>query len=462
MPQPILPSLPCLFGLGLGLAAMALSPTAGAAVGDPLGASAQVFPGDGNASAASMASLPGGGFVIVARWSGSPSFPAGLYARFHDASGTPTGNPMLVSTDQSAMRPAVAVDAGGRIVVAWVTQHYKGGAIAPFTEIFVVSAQRLAADGLRLGPAIEVARETFAPSVPLPLGSDSSVFYVNAAIASADDGDFAVAWKIETYRGAAFGLGTRNELLFYSETNTYGRQIQVRRYAADGSTRGEPIAITRQSRTSGARSRIGDLNNDPPALAMNGQGGFVVSWQDDGRFSAPVQAQRHDAGGRRLGTRIDVEGCNTAPVIASDPAGNFVIGCIGYGTSPAPAEIRAQRYTAAGTPQGALIKVAEQEPGSELREPALTVAADGRFLIAWSAARYEAPARYGPIRLQAFAGNGSASGPSFEVEPNPLTDEFEPAVAITSLGDLLVSWRGSNFSSQEYFSRAYWQRFSGN
>lgn len=455
----ISPGVLCRFGLGL--AVLALTPSAGAAVGDSLGASAAVFPGESNSSTPAIASLPGGGFVIVARWNGSPPFAAGLYARFHDANGTPTGNPVLVSNDRSAIRPAIAADADGRMVVTWVSQYYKGGKIAPFTEIFVISAQRLATDGTPLGPAIEVARESFAPSAALPLSSEGSVFQVSAAVAAADNGDFAIAWKAETYRGAAFGLGTRNALLLYSELNSYSRQIQVQRYAVDGRARGEPIAITRQSRSSGAWNRIGDLNNDPPALAMDGQGGFVVGWQDDGRFSVPVRAQRHDAGGRKLGARIDVEGCNTAPVIASDPAGNFVIGCIGHGASSAPAEIRAQRYAADGTTRGSLIKIAEQEPGSELREPALAVAADGRFLIAWSAVSSGVRTRYGPIRAQAVAANGSPSGPGFRVEPNAVTDEFEPAVSITGYGDLVVTWRGSNLSGPDYVDRAYWQRFSG-
>src|SRR5690606_17587491 len=101
-----------------------------------------------------------------------------------------------------------------------------------------------------------------------------------------------------------------------------------------------------------------------PALAIGGQGNFVVAWQSLGSGGADtssysIQAQRYAANGTVLGPQFQVNtytnSYQTFPSVAVGGQGNFVVAWQSYGsggTDTSQYSIQAQRYAANGTPLG--------------------------------------------------------------------------------------------------------------
>ena len=92
-----------------------------------------------------------------------------------------------------------------------------------------------------------------------------------------------------------------------------------------------------------------------PAIAMDGSGNFVITWHNlrNGYYS-DIYAQRYDSSGTPQGANFKVNNdTGTAyqydPAIAMDGSGNFVI-TWQHGHNGSYYDIHAQRYNSSGTP----------------------------------------------------------------------------------------------------------------
>ncbi|MDB5986086.1 MAG: hypothetical protein JWR16_1139 [Nevskia sp.] len=198
--------------------------------------------------------------------------------------------------------PAIARNASGAIVVAW--QGVSGNS----TEII---AQRLGASGIPQGSAF-IANQNVAGDPAAP------------AVAMDADGDFVLAWA----DGGAAHPG-----------------IYARRFAANGTARGDELLVA-----------AGSSSLSAPSVAMDADGDFVVAW-----------TQGRDA---------------------------FVGVCSGYSSlcvDISGSSVRAQRYHADGTAAGRVLTVdtalgvatASFAIGSVDYEPSVVMGTDGSFVVTW-------------------------------------------------------------------------------
>src|SRR5688572_25419662 len=98
-----------------------------------------------------------------------------------------------------------------------------------------------------------------------------------------------------------------------------------------------------------------------PAVAMDGDGDYVIAWDSRSGYDLDVYARRYDAAGNAQGDefRVNTFTTNTqsGPAVAMDPDGDFVITWSSYLQDGSRSGVYAQRYDAAGRAVGPEFRV---------------------------------------------------------------------------------------------------------
>jgi hypothetical protein len=170
-----------------------------------------------------------GNFVAAWQSDGQDGDGNGIYARRFEADGDPIGGEFRTTgaTVGNQQIPDVAMSASGEFVVVWQS---------PDTAGYGVFGQRYAANGAPAGGEFRVNLGTVAQQV-------------NSAVGMAADGTFVVVFK-DGYHGGIFARAFDGDGGWYS-----------------GDFRVNSIDVNDQ---------------DDPAIAVEDDGDFVVSWEADG------------------------------------------------------------------------------------------------------------------------------------------------------------------------------------
>jgi hypothetical protein len=239
----------------------------------------------------------------------------GIYAQRYNAAGVAQGGEFRVNTrtvnDQRF--PAVAMDADGDFVVTWTSNQQDGSG-------YGIYAQRYNAAGVAQGGEFRVNTTT----------ANSQV---SPAVAMDADGDFVVTW---------YSLGQDQS------GDNFGGGIYAQRYNAAGVAQGGEFLVN-------TTTFFGQFF---PAVAMDADGDFVVTWTSDQQDGSGygIYAQRYNAAGVAQGGefRVNTTTANSQqePAVAMDADGDFVLTWTSIGQDGMSGGIYAQRYNAAGVPQG--------------------------------------------------------------------------------------------------------------
>jgi len=97
----------------------------------------------------------------------------------------------------------------------------------------------------------------------------------------------------------------------------------------------------------------------------------------------------------------------------------------------------AQRYDAAGVPQGAEFQVNSHTTGHQ-RQPSVSSDGDGDFVIAWNGALQDGSGT--GIFAQRYDRGGTPLGGEFQVNSFTTSDQLYAAVASAAAGDFVVAW----------------------
>ncbi len=230
-----------------------------------------------------------GNFVVVWQSNFQDGNGGGIFAQRYDSAGARRGEEFQVNTYNAHQSlPSVAMDAGGNFVAAWTDWDQDG-------SLGGIFARRYDAAGDAQGVEFQ-ANPTSAGSQAYP------------DVAMDADGDFVVAWE---------GAGVSSIDIF------------AQRYNANGERQGPEVRVN--STTAGSQYI--------PAVEMDADGDFVVVWEDrggaDGSYLG-VFAQRFDAAGGTQGTEFQVNSFTAnsqgLPALAMDADGDFVVTWNGAGT----------------------------------------------------------------------------------------------------------------------------------
>lgn len=272
-------------------------------------------------------------------------------------------------------------------------------AMLSFLTAAALGAPRLDAQAIPAGPVVQLS----------PQGSSSGTQRdAGVAAVALPGGSFAVGWRA----AQIFDL-----VRFVSSTGRAGRVVNP--------ISGEPGSFPLQG---------------PPVLAPGAGGGPAVAWWQSGGDGIQIWAQIY---GTPLPPRtppIRVNGAATrlldGPLLASDPAGGFVVVWTEVKWSAATNAVYVQTYSPAGIPAGAQRRLVPNTPGEPLR--ALSVGIDGQ-------------GKYFLIIAEGEAGEEEIWGQRFAIGGAPLSPRREiPAGAIRMQGSgrFLLTWNDPVFGWQ--------------
>jgi len=349
-----------------------------------------------------------GNFVII--WTDGRNGNWDIYAQRYDGNGNKQGVNFRVNDDvgsSTQYQSAITVDGSGNFVITWTDRR---------NGIWDIYAQRYEKSGNKQGVNFRVNDD------------EGSSYQINAALAVHESGNFVVAWQ--DYR---YGQ--------YSD-------IFAQRFNSSGARQGINFRVNDHS---------GSVSQGLPAIAMDGSGNFIIAWEDRRNGKYDIYAQRYNSNGNRLGANFmvnDAEGSSYAyhPAVAADGSGNFVITWDDWRNGNR--DIYAQRYDGNGNRQGVNFRVNDDTGSSSQSQPAVTVDGGGNFVIAWEDRRNGI--NYADIYAQCYDGNGNQQGVNFRVNDNQSNVYLErPKIAADRIGNFVITWQDDLNDNKNIYAQRY-------
>jgi hypothetical protein len=202
-----------------------------------------------------------------------------------------------------------------------------------------------------------------------------------------------------------------------------------------------------------------------PSVAMNADGDFVVTWQSYGQDGdgPGVFAQRYSAAGQPQGDEFQVNtvatGWQTNPAVAMDADGNFTVVWVNWHYHSSTWGLAAQRFDAAGLAQGEEFRVAVPVAGFT-QHPAMAMDSAGNFVVAWMDQHNNPDGGALPpdVFARRFDASGETNGSLFRVNTSTTGSQGHPTVAMDREGSFVVAWE-SVFTGYPDSDGAYAQRY---
>lgn len=341
-----------------------------------------------------------GDYVVVWTSDNQDGSGKGIFAQRYDETGAKVGTEFRVNTTTAGdqVRSAVAMDATGDFVVTWASNNQDG-------DKYGVYAQRFNSAGVAQGSEFLVNVTTTGQQDQPQIAMDSN-------------GDFVIVWKSDSG-------GTSNDI--------YARRFNSTGVAQSGEFR--------------VNTSVTDTQ-DQPTIAMDGSGDFIVAWKTNSKIDGSgkgVFAQRYDSAGVAQGGEFQVNMTSTGdqdkPTAAMNSVGDFVIAWkSGQNQDGDKGGIFGQRFNAAGVAQGAEFQVNTTTTDNQDR-PTIGIDGSGNFTVAWASNNQDGSGK--GIYAQRFLANGTNSGSEFRVNSTTSNNQDFPALAMSSIGDLVVAWQGN-------------------
>jgi titin len=230
------------------------------------------------------------------------------------------------------------------------------------------------------------------------------------------------------------------------------------RYDAAGAPQGSEFLVDTLPHVQSMDSSIS------PDVAMDSQGNFVVVWQSGHRDDPlwGIHGQRFNAAGVAQGPEFRVntytENAQTMPAVAMDGQGDFVVVWQSYQQDGNEDGIYGQRFNASGAPQGTEFRVNTWWQNSQ---DSADVAMDsaGNFVVVWQSQNQDGDPQFSSLGIfgQRYSASGQVLGPEFQVNTYWRGAQARPSVGMDGAGNFLAAWQsnpgdglGSGIYAQRY------------
>lgn len=203
-----------------------------------------------------------------------------------------------------------------------------------------------------------------------------------------------------------------------------------------------------------------------PAVTMDGEGKFVVTWESYGSYgsdpqSRSIQARRFAADGTPLAGQFQVNthtpGTQRYAEVAADQAGRFMVVWLGdtsSGDDNSNDSIHGRVFDSTGTAVDDEFQV-NSYTTSQQRNPQVAAVDDGGFVVVWSS-----DGSYGPdtaahsIQAQRYAADGAPVELQFQVNSYSTSFQANAAVSIFDSGGFVVVWDSEGSYGDDSSSRS--------
>jgi hypothetical protein len=336
-----------------------------------------------------------GDFVVTWLSYGQDGSSFGVFGRRFTSAGVPLGGEFHVNSFTSGLqyKPAVAMDADGDFVVAWLSKDQDGSDDGVF-------AQRYSSSGSPLASEFQVHSYTmYEQSHP--------------SVALDADGDFVVAWQSFRYGPSV--------------------DIFVRRFSSTGAALSGDLQVN---------TFTPSLQNSP-SVAADADGDFVVVWSSDLQDGADegIFARRFSSAGTPLGGELQVnvatEGDQNAPMVDADADGDFVVAWRNDDLA-LTIDVFARRFSSAGVAQTGEFQVNQYTTGGQYFASVAT-GTDGDFVVTWSGANGQDGSDYG-VFARGFSSAGIPVAAEFQVNTYTAAVQRLSSVAADAEGDFVIAW----------------------
>jgi hypothetical protein len=366
----------------------------------------------------------------------------------------PLSDEFIVNTFTTGVQggASVAVAPHGDFVVSWASREQFGGS-------YTINAQRYDASGVPQGG------EMFVNSLGTAFeGFPNTGVAINAAR------DFIVAWAfhgqfIAVQRYDAGGNQQGNNIVIFP---TVQRNFEPRVAMHDdgsfvvvwttGDVDEEDVVAQRFNAAGVAQGGIFTVNTYTtdfqrrPEIAMDADGDFVITWSGSGATTAAgdndVFAQRYNAAGVPQGgnflVNIPSNTFQAFPDIAIRPQGDFIIAWhhnTGSMSGQTDFDIHARRFNALGVPQGIEFRANEQTTGDQMW-PKIAADDAGNFALTWSSGTLGGPNLFPRVMARSFSATGVSQGPELQVNAVTTLTQQSPRIAMDADGSFVVAWHG--------------------
>jgi hypothetical protein len=350
-----------------------------------------------------------GDFVIAWMSRGQDGSSYGVYAQRYDSVGTAQGTEFQVNTTTTWFQnfPSVAMDADGDFIITWASFTVSDG------NGYEALAQRYFSNGDINGSEFTV-------------NSIAAGNQRKPVIATDNDGDFVIAWG-DSPDGSEGGVFAR---MFNSDAEPQGTEFQV------------------NTTTSYVQA--------DPAIAMDNDGDFVITWNGFimDSYTYDVFGQRYNSAGEAQGSefRINIftEGKQSNPAVAMDDDGDFVVTWSSNGEDSYYFRLYAQRYNSEGVAQGSEFKVNDYTIFDE-PYPSSSMDSDGNFIITWHSRENNIDGYYNDVFAKRYNSVGVVQGSEFQVNGYTTHNQGWPSVAMDNEGDFVVTWQSFNQEDPPYY-----------
>jgi hypothetical protein len=184
---------------------------------------------------------------------------------------------------------------------------------------------------------------------------------------------------------------------------------------------------------------------------MNDSGSFVIAWVGQDGSGTGVFARRYDSNGNAQGNEFRVNtttaNAQSHPVVAINLSGVFVIGWNSSGQDGSGYGVYAQRYWSDGSKNGSEFRVNTYTSGDQ-RRPSVAMNQLGTFVFTWSSNGQDGSG-YG-VYARAFDWFMLAPTNEFLVNTTTANNQDYSAIAVSSLGDFVVTWSSSGQDGSGY------------
>lgn len=395
------------------VAALAVAPRAASPQGTPLGPEfrANTYT-TGIQAAPALSTNIAGDFMVV--WeSPQDDSGTGIYGqRF--AAGMPIGPEFRVNTFTAGnqLGPAAGATITGDVMVVWASELQDGSGLGLF-------GQRYSSQGAPSGPEFRVNSFTTGDQLAPAVAVDKS-------------GVMLVVWTSDGQDGSGLGV--------------FGQ-----RFAPFGIPLGPEFRLNTETA----------FDQRWPAVAATLSGNFVIAWESsDGQDGSGtgVFGQRYSASGFPVGPEFRVNsfttGAQAAPAVAATFS-SFVVAWQGDGQDGSSYAVLAQRFANSGAPAGPEFVVNSFVAGGQ-SAPAVADDVNGAFVVVWESAAQDGGAT--GIFGQRYANGGAVLGPEFRVNTFTTASQRRPAAASSFAGHFTVVWDSEEQDGSSY--GVFGQRFS--
>ncbi len=356
---------------------------------------------------------------IVITWTNiphpnSPPFGSNIQGQRYDSAGVPQGGEFQVNTYTTSYQrySSVAIDGAGSFVVVW--SGY--GSSGTDNDLSSVQGQRYDSAGAMIAGEFQVNTYTTSsqrrPAVAADAGGNFTVVWMGFG-SSGDDSSSA---SIQAQRYDSLGLPVSAEFQVNTYTTSYQRNAAV---AVDGA--GTFVVVWSSEGSSGS-----DASN------------------------RSIQGQRFDSTGALVGGEFQVNTYTTSlqdyPAVTAAAAGNFLVVWDSFGSAGSDTSgrsIQGQLFDSTGAAVGGQFQVNTYTTSSQTRASA-GVDGSGNFVVAWRSRSFGVDTFYS-IQAQVINADGTPEGSEFQVNTYTSSVQTLPAIAVADDGDFVIAWqsRGS-------------------